>query len=78
MSHATAQKSKNEGYPPMSKKPLRKGAPKFNLYQVVTYCVIASLKAGVIPWGKAVEGIKRLGDHLKAATCYHLKSGHSA
>ena len=36
----------------MSKKPTKKDAPKFNLYQVVTDRIIASLKAGVIPWEK--------------------------
>jgi hypothetical protein len=40
------QKGRNEEDPPMSKKPPRKDAPKFNLYQVVTDRIIASLKAG--------------------------------
>ena len=31
---------------------VRKTSPKFNLYQVVTDRIIASLKAGVIPWEK--------------------------
>ena len=37
----------------MSKKPSKKESQKFNLYQVVTDRIIASLKAGVIPWEKA-------------------------
>ena len=36
----------------MSKKAPTKAAPKFNLYQTVTDRIIASLKAGVIPWEK--------------------------
>ena len=36
----------------MSKKPSKKESPKFNLYQVVTDRIIASLKTGVIPWEK--------------------------
>jgi antirestriction protein ArdC len=45
-------KDKNGEEPPMSKKPSKKESPKFNLYQVVTDRIIASLKAGVIPWEK--------------------------
>ena len=36
----------------MSSKAAKKTAPKFNLYQTVTDRIIASLKAGVIPWEK--------------------------
>jgi antirestriction protein ArdC len=36
----------------MSSKDAKKTAPKFNLYQTVTDRIIASLKAGVIPWEK--------------------------
>jgi antirestriction protein ArdC len=45
----------------MSKKPPRKDAPKFNLYQVVTDRIIASLKAGVIPWEKSWKALQHAG-----------------
>ena len=45
----------------MSKKPTRKDAPKFNLYQVVTDRIIASLKAGVIPWEKPWKASQHTG-----------------
>jgi antirestriction protein ArdC len=55
------QKGRNEEDPPMSKKPPRKDAPKFNLYQVVTDRIIASLKAGVIPWEKSWKALQHAG-----------------
>jgi N-terminal domain of anti-restriction factor ArdC len=47
----TIQKQKLRS-PSMSSKAAKKTAPKLNLYQTVTDRIIASLKAGVIPWEK--------------------------
>jgi antirestriction protein ArdC len=54
-------KDKNGEEPPMSKKPSKKESAKFNLYQVVTDRIIASLKAGVIPWEKPWKASRYTG-----------------
>ena len=43
-------------------------APKFNLYQVVTDRIIASLKAGVIPWEKPWKASQYTGGPFPATS----------
>jgi antirestriction protein ArdC len=50
MSHATAQKSKYREEAPMNEKATTTAKP--NIYKIVTERIIASLRAGIIPWEK--------------------------
>jgi hypothetical protein len=53
----------------MSSKATRKTAPKLNLYQTVTDRIIASLKAGVIPWEKPWKSPHFIYSRLRLWPC---------